>query len=96
MEQFLNDLAQTFAAAKTVEFLSVPGFCYHQVDAGLATAGTLAVYVDFGTGYKLFATIDFTANTEPVIVAGRVKKIKLVPTGVSAGGYTIAYQAGRV
>lgn len=96
MEQFLNDLVQTFAAAKTVEFLAAPGFCYHQVDAGLATAGSLAVHVDYGTGYKLVATIDFTDNTEPVTVAGHVKKIKLVPTGVSAGGYTVAYQAGRV
>lgn len=96
MEQFLNELAQTFANTKTVEFVATPGFCYHQIDAGLATAGTLAVYCDFGTGYKLVTTIDFTDNTVPVIVSGRIKAIKLVPDSVGAGGYSVAYMSGRI
>ncbi|NCC84838.1 MAG: hypothetical protein EOM03_12040 [Clostridia bacterium] len=96
MENFLNDSAQTFASTKTVEFLTVPGFCYHQVDVGLATAGTIAVYVNFGTGYKLVETVDFTDNTASVLVAGHIKSIKLVPTSVSAGGYNVSYSAGSM
>ena len=96
MEKFLNELPQEFANTKTVEFLTAPGFCYHQVDVGLATAGTLAVNVDFGTGYKVVKTVDFTSNTAPVLVAGRVKSIKLVPSGVSAGGYSVGYLVGRM
>ena len=95
MEQFLNELPQEFAADKTVEFLATPGFCYHQVDIGKASAGTLGVYFDFGTGYKLVETKDATDNTVPVTAFGRVRAIKVVPSGVSAGGYSVAYAAGR-
>ena len=95
MEKFLNELPQEFANTKTVEFLTAPGFCYHQIDLGKATAGTIGVYVDGGTGYKLVGTVDAADNTEWVIVFGRVKSIKLVPAGVSAGGYSVSYAAGR-
>ena len=95
MEKFLNELQQEFAAAYTVEFLVTPGFCYHQVDVGKATAGTAGIYVDFGTGYKLVETVDFTDNIVPVVVFGRVKSIKIVPDSVSAGGYSVAYTAGQ-
>lgn len=95
MENFMNELSQEFAATKTVEFLTTPGFCYHQTDLGKATAGTAGVYVDFGTGYKLVETVDFTDNTLPVIVFGRARAIKIVPDSVSAGGYSVAYTAGQ-
>lgn len=95
MEKFLNELPQEFAANKTVEFLATPGFCYHQVDIGKATAGALAVHFDFGTGYKLVETVDATDNTIPVTAFGRVKSIKIVPDSVSAGGFSVAYAAGR-
>ena len=96
MEKFMNELQQEFAAAYTVEFLVTPGFCYHQVDVGKATAGTVGVYADAGTGYKLVTTVDFTDNTVPVILAGRYKSVKLVPDSVSAGGYSVAYVSGRM
>ena len=94
MQQFTNDSIQTFGAAETVEFQASPAFCYHQVDVGLGTAGTVAVHVDFGTGYKLFTTIDMTDNTEPVTIGGHVKKIKLVPADMSVGGFNVSYSAG--
>ena len=96
MEQFLNSNVQTFANTKTVEFSAVPGFCYHQIDVGLGTAGTVAVHVNFGTGYKLVETVDLTDNTKSVLVAGRVNSVKLVPSGVSAGGYNVCYSAGSM
>ena len=95
MEQFLNELPQEFAAAKTVEFIATPGFIFHQVDLGKATAGTWGVYFDFGTGYKLVETKDSADNTIPVTAFGRVRAIKIVPDGVSAGGYSVAYASGR-
>ena len=96
MEQFLNELPQEFAAAKTVEFIATPGFCYHQIDAGKSAAGTLKVYCDFGTGYKLKSTIDFANNTSALVVTGRIMKIKLVPTSVSAGGFSVSYASGKI
>lgn len=83
MEKFLNELPQEFAAAKTVEFIATPGFCYHQIDAGKSTAGTLKVYCDFGTGYKLKSTIDFTNNTSAL-------------ASVSAGGFSVSYASGKI
>ena len=96
MEQFLNSNVQTFANTKTVEFSAVPGFCYHQIDVGLGTAGTVAVHVNFGTGYKLVDTVDLADNTKSVLVAGRVISVKLVPSGVSASGYNVSYSAGSM
>ena len=97
MENFLNDSAQTFASTKTVEFLTVPGFCYHQVDAGIAAAGSLAVHANAGTGYRAVATIDFTDTTRvPTVIAGQYKSIKLVPSGVGVGGYNVSYVASRM
>lgn len=95
MEKFLNELPQEFAATATVEFLTTPGFCYHQADIGKATAGTFGVYFDFGTGYKLVETVDATDNTIPTTVFGRVKSIKIIPDSVSEDGFSVAYAAGR-
>lgn len=97
MEQFLNSNAQTFANTKTVEFLATPGLCAHQIDLGLATAGTISVFVDFGTGYKATAhtVVNMASHKGPVLIEGIVKSFKLVPDGdVSAAGYSVSYSVG--
>lgn len=98
MERFLNDSVQAFAAAKTVEFIATPGLCHHQLDLGLATAGTVSVFVDFGTGYKATAHTVVTMATAkiPVSIEGFVKSFKLVPSEISAGGFSVAYSVGAI
>ncbi|MEF2146651.1 MAG: hypothetical protein V3573_14490 [Desulfovibrionaceae bacterium] len=97
MERFLNSNPQTFAKTKTVEFLTAPQLCHHQLDLGLATAGTISVFVDFGTGYKATAhtVVDMATHKAPVQIEGIVKSFKLVPDGdVSAAGYSVSYSVG--
>lgn len=98
MEKFLNDSKQTFAASKTVEFLASPGLCHHQLDLGLATAGTISVFVDFGTGYKATAHTVVTVATSkiPFTLEGLIKSFKLVPSEISAGGFSVTYSVGAV
>ena len=97
MEQFLNSNAQTFANTKTVEFLATPGLCAHQIDLGLATAGTISIYPDAGTGYKATAhtVVNMTSHKAPAMIEGVFKSFKLVPGGdVSAAGYSVSYSVG--
>lgn len=97
METFLNSSKQTFAKTKTVEFIAAPQLCHHQVDLGLATAGTISVFPDFGTGYKATAhtVVAMSTHKGPVLIEGIVKSFKLVPDAdVSAAGYSVSYAVG--
>jgi hypothetical protein len=91
-----NRVPTLVGASVTALLAVVPDLRYHQIDAGTATAGSLAVNVDFGTGARTIATIDFTETERvPVLVFGDVKAISLVPTGVNAS-YNVAYVATEV
>ena len=98
MEIFTNSSVQAFVKDKTVEFQAMPCLTRHQIDIGLATAGTISIFPDAGTGYKPVAAviIDVTTHKLPVQVEGLFKKIKLVPAGISNDGYTVSYAGGAI
>ena len=80
----------------TAELAVLPGLRWHQIDCGVATTGSLAVNVDFGSGERTIKTIDLTASDRvPVLVFGDAKSIELVPTGVGVD-YSVAYIATEV
>ena len=83
--------ASTVVKTETASLAVAPGFRWHQVDCGTATAGSLAVNVDFGAGARTVKTIDFTDTARvSFLVFGDIKAISLVPTGVDVD-YTVVY-----
>lgn len=98
MERFLNDSPQTFEKTKTVEFLAIPGLVRHQIDIGLATAGTISVFPAASCGYKpvAMAVVDMATHDGPVAVEGLFKSFKLVPANISDDGYTVSYAGSGV
>ena len=88
--------ATTVPAVDTAVVGVLPGLRWHQIDAGNATTGTLAVNCDFGCGARVITTIDFAESDRvPVLVFGDIKAITLVPTTVGSS-YTVAYIATEV
>ena len=80
----------------TAELAVLPGLRWHQIDCGTATAGSLAVNVDFGSGARTIATIDFTdTGRHPVLIFGDVSSIELVPTTVDVD-YGVVYITSEV
>lgn len=68
-----------------------PGIRWHQIDAGTATAGTLSVIIDFGSGARTLEEIDFTDTArEPILIFGDIKSITLSPSGVDVD-YSVVY-----
>lgn len=75
----------------TAELAVSQGLKWHQIDCGTATTGSLAVNVDFGSGERTIATIDFTETDRvAVLIFGDIKSIELVPTGVDVD-YSVVY-----
>jgi hypothetical protein len=85
--------ATLVAETETAELAVLPGLRWHQIDCGVAAAGGLVLNVDFGSGERTLASIDFT-DTERVasLIFGDVKSIELVPTGVDID-YSVVYIA---
>lgn len=88
--------ATTVDKATTAVLSVLPGLRWHQIDAGVATTGSLAVNANFGAETRTIATIDFTETDRvPILVFGDVKSISLVPTGVNVN-YLVTYIATEV
>lgn len=85
--------ATLVAETETAELAVSQGLKWHQIDCGLATTGSLAVNVDFGSGGRTIATVDFTETDRvAVLIYGDVKSIELVPTSVDVD-YGVVYIA---
>ena len=71
----------TIAVATVLEHPLVPkGRHRHQLDFG-GTTGTVAVEVDFGTGYRLITTVDLTEIARvPFCIEADVEKFRLTPS----------------
>jgi len=88
--------ATTVTKTATAELAVSRGLKWHQIDCGTATDGSLAVNVDFGSGERTIATIDFTYTERvPVLIFGDVSSIELVPTTVDVD-YKVVYIASEV
>ena len=86
-----NRVATTVVKTETSVLSVLGGLRWHQIDAGTASSGTLSVQVNFGTGLREIATIDFADSSRlPVLIFGDVIGIQLVPSTVDVN-YSVVY-----
>lgn len=83
------------AFSETSTFVPVQGFKYHQLDFGGAAAGTVDVFVKWGTEKRKLATVNLADQERTaLIVFGNIEEFELVPSGIAEASFS--YVGGAV